>query len=185
MARKRSPLLEKLTGGDRRQIGRSNDVAKAVLKKPATFADLFSGLTDPDALVRMRSADAAEKVTQTNPQLLEPHKAELLHILESTDEQEVAWHASVMAPRITLTKRDRKRVRNRLESFLKAKSRIQRVMALQGLSDLAAQEPSIIKDVSKLIDSAMTSEAPSVRARARKLKTQIEHLILIQPRLFR
>lgn len=169
-----SPLLKKLTGGDRRQIGRSNEVAKAVLKDPSLFKDLFSGLTADDPLVRMRAADAAEKASRTSPELLQPHKAALLRILETTQEQEVAWHSAVMAPRLSLNARERKRVRKSIESFLNAKSRIQRVMALQGLVDLSAQEPAIVNDVNRLIDTALADDAPSVRARARKLKQQLE-----------
>ena len=169
-----SPLLKKLTGGDRRQIGRSNAVAAAVLKKPSLFADLFSGLTASDPLVRMRAADAAEKVTRQKPDLLTPHKAALLRVLENTEEQEVAWHVAVMAPRLTLNAKDRNRVRTALETYLDAPSRIQRVMALQGLADLALQDSSLIPGVIRLINKALESEGPSMRSRARKLKTALE-----------
>ncbi len=169
-----TPLLKMLTGGDRRQIGRSNDVVKRVLKKPALFADLFSGLTADDPLVRMRAADAAEKITREKPALLNPHKTALLRLLETTEEQEVAWHAAVMAPRLRLTKKQAARVQDTLESFLEAPSRIQRVMALQGLVDLTAQDSSLLPHVRSLVEDALKIGAPSVRARARHLKAQLD-----------
>ncbi len=171
-----SSLLKKLTGGDRRQIGQSNTIVQTVLKKPVLFDELFSGLTIDDPLVRMRAADAAEKITRDNPDLLQPHKKAVLHILESTTEQEVAWHVAAMAPRLRLSKKECARVRTILESYLNAPSRIQRVMALQGLVDLTAQDPSLLPEVKRTVSAALKTGAPSARARARRLKEQLDQL---------
>ena len=173
MSKALSPLLKKLTGGDKRQIGRSNEVVATVLKNPSLFQELFSGLTASDPLVRMRAADAAEKITRQHPELLNSHKVVLLRVLENTEEQEVAWHAAVMAPRLTLYKNDRLRVFAVLKCFLNAPSRIQRVMALQGLVDLATATPSLVTAVIPLVNDALEADVPSVRARARKLKKQL------------
>jgi len=162
------PLLNKLTGGDRRQIGRSEQVATDVKLNPELFPILFSGLTCSDSLVRMRSADAAEKVTRQNTGLLKPHKSALLRILETSAEQEVCWHVAAMVPRLRLTVEERKRVFVVLKSYLTAGSRIQRVMALQGLVDLTDQGNEIRRQVVYLVKQALDSDAPSVRARARK-----------------
>ncbi len=64
------PILGKLRGGDRRSIGKSNEVVATVLKEPGLFDALFSGLFADDPLIRMRSADAAEKVTAVHPEYL-------------------------------------------------------------------------------------------------------------------
>ena len=47
-------------------------------------------------------------------------------------------------------------------------------MALQGLVDLSAQEPAMVDGVSRLVDTALNDDAPSIRARARKLKKQLD-----------
>ena len=65
-------------------------------------------------------------------------------------------------------------MRTALETYLDAPSRIQRVMALQGLADLALQDSSLIPGVIRLINKALESEGPSMRSRARKLKTALE-----------
>jgi len=168
-----SPLLQKLTGGDRRQTGNSNKVIAQVLKNPNLFTELFSGLTSNDPLVRMRAADAVEKISRQKPSLLKPHKKELLKILSKTDEQEVAWHCSLMAPRLTLTKQQCARVWEVLKSFLGANSRIQRVTALKGLVDLTAQDASHLNDVKRIVKKALMADLPSVRARARMLQKQL------------
>ncbi len=52
------PLLEMLTGGDGRPLGKSHEVVVMVSKEPGLFDVLFSGLFADDPVVRMRSADA-------------------------------------------------------------------------------------------------------------------------------
>jgi hypothetical protein len=69
----RKNILALLEGGDRRTIGRSNQVAELVSADPMLFPALIAGLSSADPLVCMRAADAAEKVTQTHPDLLQPH----------------------------------------------------------------------------------------------------------------
>jgi hypothetical protein len=65
-----SDILEKLRGGDLRSIGRSNEVAREVESDPSIFESIFIGLFNSDPVVRMRSADVIEKVTQSKPMLL-------------------------------------------------------------------------------------------------------------------
>ena len=48
-------LLEKLQGGDRRSIGRVDEVVAEVLDEPALFDTLFYGMLSDDPLIRMRA----------------------------------------------------------------------------------------------------------------------------------
>src|ERR1700732_1747196 len=98
MPRRNTLLL--LEGGDRRTIGSSAQVAATVVKNPRLFRKLIFGLWSPDPLVRMRAADAAEKVTRKNPEVLTPHKKELLGLMTETTQQELRWHLAVMIPRL-------------------------------------------------------------------------------------
>ena len=63
-----------LSGGDRRSIGRSNEVAGLVLRRPRYFRKLIECLWNDDPVVRMRAADAAEKASRQRPALLKPFK---------------------------------------------------------------------------------------------------------------
>ena len=63
-------ILNKLRGGDLRSIGRSNEIAGEIEKNASLFETVFRGLYDNDPIVRMRSADVIEKVTQNKPELL-------------------------------------------------------------------------------------------------------------------
>ncbi|HZD70592.1 MAG TPA: ACT domain-containing protein, partial [Actinomycetes bacterium] len=96
-------LVDKLRGADRRSTGRSEEVVSDVLAEPALFGALVDAMTAPDAVVRMRAADAAEKVTRRRPDVLAPHKARLLDEMAAVNQQEVRWHVAQMLPRLALT----------------------------------------------------------------------------------
>ena len=57
-------VLDRLRGGDWRSIGRANAVARAVLRRPGTLPELAAGLWHADPVIRVRAADALEKVSR-------------------------------------------------------------------------------------------------------------------------
>ena len=61
-----------------------------VSENPQLFAELILGLWSKDALIRMRAADGAERVTRRKPELLAPYRKELLCLLGETKKQRVA-----------------------------------------------------------------------------------------------
>lgn len=63
-----SSLIAALSGGDRRSIGRADDVVRQILAKPELVPELIAGLFHTDAVVRMRCADVAEKVSASHPE---------------------------------------------------------------------------------------------------------------------
>ena len=53
--------------------------------------------------LRMRAADAAEKITCRRPDLLVACKQRLLDEIAAVPQQEVRWHVAQMLPRLALT----------------------------------------------------------------------------------
>lgn len=164
-----SSLLKKLAGGDRRSVGRSNEVVADVLKQPARFAELIHGLGSEDPLVRMRAADAAEKISLKRPDLLTPFKPQLLRLLDEVGEQELRWHLAQMVPRLRLTQKQRFRAASAFRRYLKDRSSIVRTSALQGLADIAAQDESLVPEIKTLLQYTVTSGTAAMKARSRKL----------------
>ena len=192
-------ILGLLEGGDRRSVGRADEVAALVSRNPKLFPRLFAGLWSDDPLVRMRATDAAEKVTRTAPQLLQPYKAELLGLLAESAlgepefvesdqqpvqkrvrrsskqvvqqpiQQEVRWHLAVMVPRLKLIPAEAQRVASQLTVYLEDRSSIVKTFALQGLWDLAQQHASVRPLVVELLQLAVRTGTPAMRARSRKL----------------
>jgi len=59
-----------LSGGDRRSIGKVADVVVLIDQHPQWISSLVGGLWDEDACVRMRAADALEKISREQSLLL-------------------------------------------------------------------------------------------------------------------
>jgi HEAT repeat protein len=165
----RRNILAFLEGGDRRSIGRSDHVAAMVSKNPRLFPDLIAGLWSEDPLVRMRAADAAEKVTRTKRPWLQPFKKELLGLMVEAAEQELRWHLAVIVPRLALSTAQRHQAISTFARYLEDRSSIVRTFALQGLADLAQDDPALRPKVIELLHEATRTGTPAMKARSRKL----------------
>lgn len=162
-------ILAKLQGGDRRSIGRSDEVVADVLATPELFGELFTGMTGDDPLVRMRAADAAEKVTIQHPEYLQPYKVSLLQNIALIRQQEVRWHVAQMMPRLELTHAERLEAMQILSSYLSDKSRIVQAFSLQAMADLAKQDQALRQQVLSTLQAASQSGSPAVKSRVKKL----------------
>ncbi|MGC9349668.1 MAG: hypothetical protein ACP5JG_16135 [Anaerolineae bacterium] len=166
-----SDILEKLEGRDRRSIGRANEVVDDVLRDPALFDEVFGGMLSDDPIVRMRAADAVEKITQKRPAYLEPHKAVLINQVAAVEQQEVRWHVAQMAPRLELTAEERRRVAETLFDYLDDESKIVQVNAMQ--ADLAEEDEELRLRVLKALRALVETGSAAVRNRGRKLLAQL------------
>jgi hypothetical protein len=162
-------------GGDRRSIGKSNHIAKLVLSEPQRFGELFECLWDEDPIVRMRAADAAEKVTVEYPELLNPHKQELLDLLAEAEQIELRWHLALMVPRLALTARERERAAATLQRYLEGRSSLVKTFAMQGLVDLSRQDPSLREAAKRIIEESLRTGTAAMKARARKLLKKLKN----------
>lgn len=158
-----------LKGGDRRSIGRSNHVVKLVLREPKRFAELIACLWSDDPIVRMRAADAAEKVSVVQPELLTPHKTELLGLLAEAEQIELRWHLAQMIPRLPLTQGEKRRAADTLQLYLEDRSSIVRTFALQALADISRNDAELGPHVREILEQSLRLGTAAMKARARKL----------------
>jgi HEAT repeat protein len=163
-------ILDQLAGPDRRSIGRSPLVVRRILRAPTLLPSLIRGLTAPDPLVRMRAADALEKVARRRPELFGRYRARLLQIARDMDQAEVQWHMAQLFGRLELTPAQRIRARRVLRRYLRSASAIVQTMALDALIRLAPATAKGQKEASRLLQGAAVSAFPAVRARARRLR---------------
>jgi hypothetical protein len=73
-------------GSDKRSIGRANEVAERVQREPRRFRELIECLGSDNPVLRMRAAEAAEKVSAKKPRLLDRYKPELLGLLAEAEQ---------------------------------------------------------------------------------------------------
>ena len=166
-------LLKKLSGGDLRSIGQADKVAAHVLRRPALFPQLMLGLSSSDPIVRMRAADAAEKVSVSSPELLQPFKTKLLRLLDEATQQELRWHLAQMVPRLALSRKDTTRATVAVRRYLEDKSSLVKTSAMQALADLAGADADRVPETIRLLMAAAKTGTPAMRARSRKLLRQL------------
>ena len=166
-------IADLLRGGDRRSIGKSDEVAKLVLSEPRRFSELFQCLWHEDPVVRMRAADAAEKVSVTRPELLKPYKRDLLGLLVEAEQIELRWHLALMVPRLELNRSERERAASALQHYLDDRSSIVKTFALQGLADLARKDSSLLELARRTIEERLRTGTAAMKARARKLLKEL------------
>ena len=156
-------ILQKLEGGDRRSLGRSAEAIEDVLRDPTLFESLFDAMESGDSAVRMRAADAVEKISRWQPQLLARFKSQLINRTALNDHAEVRWHVAQMLPRLRLSSREHSAVVAILSDYLTDRSSIVRTFALQSLADLLQE------DARSILEEALATGTPAMQARARKL----------------
>ncbi len=167
-------VLDKLRGGDLRSIGRSNEVAGDIEKNVSLFETVFRGLYDSDPIVRMRSADVIEKVTQIKPELLSNHTSEVISILTTAEQQEVCWHMAQIASRLAYSPNEENEIIKALKRYLTHKSKIVRVSAMESLANIAERNRSILNEVIEIIKVQKATGSPALQSRGRKLLQRLE-----------
>jgi hypothetical protein len=162
-------ILKMLQGGDRRSIGRSNEVAALVSDKPELFEILIAGMSLPNLLVSMRCADAAEKITVLHPDYLRPYKYTLIEELSRIEQKEVRWHVAAMLARLPLSENEQQRVIEILLSYTNDRSSIVKTIAMQSLAEFAIRNKNLRPRVLQHIEELSVIGTPAMRARGKRL----------------
>ena len=168
-----NPILQKLAGADRRSIGRSDEVVTEVLAEPALFDAVFEGMLAADAVLRMRAADAVEKITAQHPEYLRPYKNKLIRQVARIDQPEVRWHVAQMLSRLDLTRAERRRVVDLLAEYLQDQSKIVRTFAMQALADIAEQDADLRPSILMQLQELTRTGSPAMQSRGRKLLAKL------------
>lgn len=168
-------IVDLLNDGDRRTVGNVEEVVKRVLIHPDEISYLFRGLRSDNPSLRMRCADALEKIAVQNSTLLQPFTKDLLDIARCSIQQEVQWHMAQLFSRLRLSKDEVKDATTIAHHYFNySPSNIVKVMSLQAITDLANSTQEREK-AQKLILKAVKSESASVRARANLLLKDLEN----------
>lgn len=171
-------LLVKLKGGDLRSIGRANEVAKQIGNDQKLFDEVFQGIFDNDPIIRMRSADVAEKVSQKYSTLLRKHKSKILKDLSEFEQQEVKWHIALMLSRLEFTKTESEKVFVELSKWIVGdKSKIVRVNAMQALADISIKNFNLKTKTIALIRKQIETGTPSLTSRGKRLLNELKNEI--------
>jgi len=169
-----SKILQKLRGDDLRSIGKADEVVQDILNDPSLFKEVFEGMLNKDPVIRMRSADAIEKVSVKHPEYLQPFKSKLINHLSKIEQQEVRWHVAQMFSYIETSKIERNKIIKILLSYIVTdESKIVKTFSMQTLADLAEKDEQIKPRIINLIKGMIKNGSPAIISRGKKLLKQL------------
>ena len=168
------PLLKQLEGGDRRSLGNVGQVVEDVRNDPSLFEILIDGLFMDSPLIRMRTADAVEKITTDHCEYLQPFKQRLILLSGRTTQQEIKWHLAQILPRLKLKSNEKKAVVKNLFDFLNDRSKIVVTFALQALADFAEEDEKLRPRVIRVVEELIETGSPAIKSRSRKLLEKLK-----------
>ncbi len=161
-------------GGDRRSIGRADEVVADVCDDPTLFDEVFGGMLSDDPLIRMRAADASEKITARHPDYLQPYKKILIQQVAKSEQQEVRWHVAQMLPRLNVDWQEREVIVVILIDYLSDRSKIVKTFSMQALTDLAVKDASLRPRVINILQDLTKIGSPAMRSRGRKMLNKLK-----------
>jgi len=167
-------LLKTLEGSDHRSIGDVDKVVKKVLAAPNLFSIVFNGMLHENSVVRMRCADAVEKITVIHPEYLRPYKAKLLEQVALIDQKEVRWHVAQLFSRVHWKLDERQRVKDILWTYLADESKIVKTFAMQALADIAMIDPRFREPVIQELERLSNTGSPAMKSRGHKLLVKLK-----------
>ncbi|WP_245636651.1 ACT domain-containing protein [Azospirillum thiophilum] len=169
------PLALRLARGDRRSAGDAPSVAAEIVADRGKLAELVGCLFDRDASVRMRAADALERVSRGNAGWLDAYVDHLLTDAVAIEQVEVRWHIAQIVPRLSMSEEQRRRAAVLLADwFENSPSRIVQTSALQAVVDLAESDAALRATSAEMLGRAMRSGVPSLAARAKRILKPFE-----------
>lgn len=163
-------VLQKLEGGDRRSIGRADEVVEDVLEDPQLFGDVFKGILAADSVVAMRASDVVEKVSSKHPECLQPYKDRLIREISKVEQKEVRWHVAQMFSYLDVSKDERNEIIKILNSYIDSSdSAIVKAFSMQTLADFAEGDEKIRSRVLSKIEKLVETGSPAIMSRGKKL----------------
>lgn len=108
-------------GGKANSLGRVNDVIENVLEDQGRLEELYGCLFNEDAWVRMRAADALEKVCRQHPAWLLSYIDRFFEDLSTSTQPSIQWHLAQIYRQVALTDSQKRVVVRWLAQLLSSK----------------------------------------------------------------
>lgn len=162
-------------GGKSNSLGKVNEVIELVLKDRTRLDELYNCLFDGDAWVRMRAADALEKICREQPDWLLPYIDRFAKDLATSTQPSIQWHLAQIYSQVYVTAQQKKFAIGWLKSLLSAKE-VDWIVAANAMDTLVqfAQDGSVSKsEIITLLKIQQHHKSKAVVKRATKLLAQL------------
>jgi HEAT repeat protein len=158
-------LLQKLSGGNLRSDGRANEVAEDVDRNPRLLEQLLEGLSEPDDLIRARTAHALERISRTNQGLFRGLMPQLIILSVNDRIPMVRWHLAMIFGNTASTVEDNKPVISVLLRLLNDESVIVRSWAISSLCIIGRRDKRRRRRIIDAIGTIQHDKSVAIRAR--------------------
>lgn len=162
-----------LRGGDRRSLQGVPTVIQEVRADPKRVVELFDCVFDDDEIVRMRAADALEKVCREEPARLTPFVERMLTDMAASRQPSVQWHLAQLLGEVPLTPVQRDRAAAVVQEALDTSS--DWIVVTCALETLAAftRQGAVGRDVLQhALDQWSDDPRKAVRSKVRRLRRE-------------
>lgn len=170
----RNTIRAMLLPGHRISPGRAPEVAALLLKQPRMTSRVVGLLWDEEAGVANRAADALERASYHQPELLSHWKDALLGRMSDATFNKLRWNLALMIPRVRLTAAEAERAASVLRTWLDDRSSIVKTATMQGLAGLTRWNQALAPGVLDTLRILSRSGTPAMRARGRILLVRLE-----------
>ena len=162
-------------GGRSNSLGRVDEVVDLVLGDQRRLDELYGCFSADDAWLRMRAADALEKVCRRRPGWLSPYVDRSLEELAPSGQPSVQWHLAQIYRAVELTSEQQRRVTDWLRELLSTTD-VDWIVAANAMATLArfTEDGSFpAGDLVALLEVQQTHGSKSVRRRAEGLRASL------------
>lgn len=162
-------------GGKTNSLGEVDSVIATVTTDESRLDELYSCLFDEDAWVRMRAADAIEKICRVHPEWLTPYIDKFNIKLSVSTQPSILWHLAQMYGELELTDAQKRFAISWLKQVLSSKD-IDWIVAANAMDTLVqfTIDDSIAKhETIALLEIQLQHKSKSVKKRANKLIDQL------------
>jgi hypothetical protein len=165
-------------GGHKNSLGEVGTVIERVLHDASLLAELYDCLFNEDAWVRMRAADAMEKVARLHPDWLEPYVDRLLRDFSVSTQPSIQWHLAQIYSQVKLSDTQKRLAIAWLEQLL-ASSEIDWIVAANAMDTLAqfTRDGSVpTSTAAALVTVQLRHTSKAVVRRANKILDQLSSI---------
>jgi hypothetical protein len=166
-------LRDRLSHGTTRDLGPTNQIVREALHRHSLVKELVDALSDERIVVAHRAANALKKIQRSKPELLEPFAKQILKRALATEHMHTRWSLTIILGELPLRHRDKSLAVDLMFEALTSRSALQRVFALQALTNYAQNDPALRTRMQPILQRALTDPSAAIRARTRKLISQL------------
>lgn len=161
--------------GHANSLGRVDEVIEFVLHDKSRLDELYGCLFNEDAWVRMRAADALEKICRHHPGWLLPYIDRLQDELAASTQPSIQWHLAQIYSQVDLTPNQKRVAIHWLKQLLSTKEIdwIVAANAMDALVQFTRDGSFSVAEVIPLLRTQQKHKSKAVIKRANKLLTEL------------